>query len=150
MRSTSWISSLLLLSSFFFSIFGIQAQTIDNVILTGTPVCKPATIQISFMVTNGNGNGSYFTSNTIYKFSLGILNGTTFNEISVVNNSFTNAPFPTGNPINGAFITISESFQIPSTVLNGSNYLIKITSSIDPYVAIEAYSVPFVISSPAN
>src|ERR1035437_5409387 len=55
-----------LISFFLLSFFGggVKAQTIGTPTVTGTPVCVGSTITLSFLVTNGNGNSSYFQSLT--------------------------------------------------------------------------------------
>ncbi|MFN4764071.1 hypothetical protein ACKGJN_13160 [Gillisia sp. Q332] len=144
MRSASWFPCLFLLATLFLGSLGLQAQTITDVTVTGTPVCKPSSIDISFRVTNGTGVPSRFTASTDYTVRLVTIAGNYYTEEKL--ETFRSTTFPADS--NLSTIIIKRTFQIPSTVTNRSNYQILV-SSTSPTAGqtIEASSAIFEVKS---
>ena len=147
MRSAPWFPCLLFLTVLFLSSLGLQAQTITNVMVSETTVCKPSSIDISFRVTNGNGNFKRFTASTDYFIRLVTINGNIYTE--EIFETFRSTTFPADS--NLETITINRIFQIPSTVTNRSNYQILISSTNpEAGLTLEASSVIFEVKSPPS
>ncbi len=102
------------------------SQTIDNVTLSSYSICKPATINVTYRVTNGNGSPKHFTSATNYTIDFGTLSGNTFTIIHSQN-----YPAPNNFPssINGSALNITKSFSIPETITDGINYQVIISAT---------------------
>ncbi|RKS53018.1 galactose binding lectin-like protein [Gillisia mitskevichiae] len=138
-----------------FNTGNVLGQTIDNVTVDTSPICKPTSINVTYRVVNGNGNNNRFSRNTDYIIYLGTLSGNTFTTED--SQSYSSASvFPPGN--NGSSIYITKSFIIDADIPNRSNYQIVISStnpnagftfsSLSPEFAIS--SIPTSLSASNN
>ncbi len=108
---------------FSFAAVWAQSQTIGTVTRNPNPVCAGSDISISFLVTNGNGMPSEFTTSTTYLVFLSNSSGTNFTQIA----SFTSGTAPASG--NGNTATITESVTIPSGTAFGTGYQISVGST---------------------
>jgi len=108
---------------FSFTAVWAQSQTIGTVTRNPNPVCAGSDISISFLVTNGNGMPSEFTTSTTYLVFLSNSSGTNFTQIA----SFTSGTAPASG--NGNTATITESVTIPSGTAFGTGYQISVGST---------------------
>ena len=108
----------------------VNAQTISNVIITGTPVCAGSTVTVNFNVTNGNGN--YFNNATSYQAYISNAIGGSFTTIGA---AFTISSSNYTTIYNSLPIGLSTTITIPAGTVTGTGYKISIGSSNPTYVA---------------
>src|SRR6185437_7981774 len=113
-----------LLAIIFISLLTVSmnAQTIGTVTVVGAPACQGSTVTLSFLVTNGSGSSTYFTTNTTYIIYYN--GGAGFGQLL----AFKSATAPSGD---GGSATITESITVPSSAPAGTNYKVS-AGSVSP------------------
>jgi len=151
MRSAPWFPCLLLLTTLILGSLGLQAQDIGIPVISPNPRCAGSNLDISFVVTNGNGNRRFDNNSTFFIY-LGYISGGI--EISQEVDSFSSNSTPNGN---WETSTISRTILIPNNLSNRSDYRIFV-SSVNPEpesrtkTISQGFSIPLlpVISSISN
>ncbi|MEP6556783.1 MAG: hypothetical protein ABJB11_24720, partial [Ferruginibacter sp.] len=124
----------------------LKAQTISNVVVTGTPVCAGSDVTVTFEAVNGTNPAPYYTTASEFEFYISDAFGGNFTLLPGGPFTF---PLVTYNTSDGGATDLSKTFTLPSGLATGSGYRFSITTLSPPDVGTIASnaSAPFTINA---